>query len=109
MSNIDEIQKFLTQVNWFKLIVENITVESEGFREKYYHEVVYDFEEGLEISIDFKFSIDNAMLNSITVDKPQANYFFAIRAFYLCIFFLALLSLYLNYRYIRRTMKVIFH
>ncbi len=44
MSEIEEIQKFLIKVNWFKLIMENITVESEGFYEKYYHEIVYDFE-----------------------------------------------------------------
>ena len=31
MSQIEEIQKFLIKVNWFKLIVDNITVESEGF------------------------------------------------------------------------------
>lgn len=31
MSEIEEIQKFLIKVNWFKLIVDNITVESEGF------------------------------------------------------------------------------
>ncbi len=71
--------------------------------------MVYDFEEGLEVGIDFRFSIDNAMLNSMTVNKPQANYLFVIRGFYLLILLLAALSLYLNYRYIRRTMQVIFH
>jgi hypothetical protein len=81
MSNIDEIQKFLTQVNWFKLIVENITVESEGFREKYYHEVVYDFEEGLEISIDFKFSIDNAMLTVSQSINPKPTTFSPLEHF----------------------------
>ena len=43
MSVIEEIQKFLIKVNWFKIMVDNITVESEGFYEKYYHEIVYDF------------------------------------------------------------------
>lgn len=49
------------------------------------------------------------MLDSMTIQKPQANYLFVIRAFYVLILLLALLSMYLNYRYIRRTLKVLFH
>lgn len=49
------------------------------------------------------------MLNAMTIDKPQANYLLVIRGFYLLILLLAILSSYLNYRYIRRTMKVMFY
>ena len=48
------------------------------------------------------------MFNGMTVNKPQANYIFIIRGFYMIILLLALVSIYLNYGYIRRTMKVIF-
>ena len=61
------------------------------------------------MTVDFRFSIDNAMLNAMTIEKPQANYILVIRGFYLLILLLALLSSYLNYRYIRRTMKVMFY
>jgi hypothetical protein len=48
------------------------------------------------------------MLNSVTIDKPQANYLIIIKIFYFIIFLLSSASIYLNYSYIRRTMKVIF-
>lgn len=47
------------------------------------------------------------MLNIVTILIPQANYIFLMRTFYSIIIFLAIFSLYFNYRYIRRTMKFI--
>lgn len=105
MNNITDIQLFLLEVKLFKVTVKDIVIESEGYMERYLHEVVYHYEEGNEIEVQFDFQIDNTMLNSLSPEKPQFGYSILLRLFYSFHILCAVLSLYFNFIYIRRTFK----
>lgn len=73
------------------------------------HEIIYEFEEGLEIGVEFRFSIDDPKLDAVIIDKPQANYIIVIRGFYMIVLLMAIVSTYLNYVYVRKTANILFH
>lgn len=65
MRNTTDFQIFLLQIERFEIRVANLTVkeEWEGFTEQYVHVISYSYQDSIEIAINFRFEIDNAMMD----------------------------------------------
>jgi hypothetical protein len=64
MSNITDLQLFLLKAERFYIRIENLTIEEkwEGFSDNYKHELMYVYEDSIQIKLKFKFAIDDAFV-----------------------------------------------
>ena len=86
-------------------MIDNLEVENDGLFERYVHRIIYHYENGNEININYDFSISNSLVSNIEIERPQANFLILLRVFYVIILVLALISFYLNANYILRIFK----
>lgn len=104
-TNTTQLQQFLLDVRYFQIHVDNLEVENGGLYEQYVHRVVYHYEYGNIIEVNFEFELSNALVSSMDLARPQATYLIFLRVFYLFLLALSLVSFYFNATYIRRLIR----